>query len=321
MGLECLSRLVAGAIACLLATVAAAAEMASAAPPARGVAVVRPETLASGWRKPFTRWVDDHPEWFLGDRDFDFKRDRRLWVPYVVTGPALAVVELVAEPPRDARWRGDNAFDDEARDLLKGGSRSARKSADIVSDVLFYSLGGAMLLDEVWLRAEHPLLRSLMVDGGWLLGNELLTRTTKVSAGRERPFVKPCRENPDYVADCDEGRDENASFFSGHASTTATLAGLICARHVHRPSRGFADWLVCGTAGAASVATGMLRITAEEHHATDVITGWASGALFGYALPSAFDYSSPRGAPAMLLHAVEPVASPRFLGLRYSVSF
>jgi membrane-associated phospholipid phosphatase len=312
----------AASIACLLAALASAAGSESAASGAESDAALPPDVRASGENgKSLTRWVNDHPQWFFGDRDFDFTRDRRLWVPYAVTGPALAIVEFVARPPSDARWRGDNGFDDEARDLLKGGSRSARESADTVSDVLLYSLGGAMLLDQVWLRGEHPVFRSLLIDGGWLLGNELLTRTVKVSAGRERPFVEPCRGDPDYVPDCDEGRNENASFFSGHASTTATLAGLICARHVHRSERGGIDWLACGAAGSASIATGMLRITAEQHHATDVIAGWASGALFGYVLPTAFDYGSPRKAPALSLRAVEPVASPGFLGLRYSVSF
>jgi hypothetical protein len=209
----------------------------------------------------------------FGRAPFEPEEVQRLWAVYAVIGPGLAVLEIGAEPPRDARWEGENGFDDGIRDVFVGGSRSARSAAATASDVLFGGLGLALLLDEIWLRHETPVLRSLLFDGSWLITNELATRSAKVAAGRERPYVDPCAVDSDYVSDCNQGRDRNASFFSGHASRTATMAGLVCSHHLHRAASGWVDWLICGGAAAASAATGVLRVTAEEHHATDVLAG------------------------------------------------
>jgi membrane-associated phospholipid phosphatase len=180
----------------------------------------------------------------------------------------------------------------------------------------------ATLTDMVLLRKEYPLLKRLLLDGSWLLTNELATRTAKVAAGRERPYVDPCQRNDDYVGNCHDGRDQNASFFSGHASTTATMAGLICTRHLNGSVRDIYDWLVCGGAAAASAATGLLRITAEQHNATDVIGGWASGAILGYVLPTYFEAKRglTREAPRFSA-SLQPTNSYQRFGLRVDYSF
>jgi len=65
----------------------------------------------------------------------------------------------------------------------------------------------------------------------------LATRILKVSTGRERPYVRPCSVDPDYVSDCDSGRDDSTSFCSGHTSSSATLVALLCTRHLKRAER------------------------------------------------------------------------------------
>ena len=117
----------------------------------------------------------------------------------------------------------------------------------------------------------------------------------------------------------------NASFFSGHASESATLAGLLCARHLHRRERGRLDLAICGAAVAASAATGVLRISADQHWATDVLVGWISGGIFGYVLPSLIDYrgepDSAAGRTLALLRHLEPMPRPATWGLRASFRF
>jgi membrane-associated phospholipid phosphatase len=272
-------------------------------------------------RSRFDHWMEAHSEWLLGRDGLEANEVQRLGVTYAVMGSVLAVLELGTRPPHDARWEGDNDFDAGIRDVLKGESRSARRSAETASDVLLGGLGVLLFLDEIWLRPENPVLKSLLFDGSWLLMNEVVTQTAKVAAGRERPYVGPCGDDSDYVSDCDEGRDRNASFFSAHTSATATMAGLVCSHHLHRDGSGWPDWVACGGAAAASAVTGALRVTAEQHHATDVVAGWASGMLFGYVLPSHFDRRERLDNRVLSLVPAEPVIAPEFLGVRLQYSF
>jgi membrane-associated phospholipid phosphatase len=229
------------------------------------------------------------------------------------------------DPPEDPRWDERNSFDDEIRGALKGGSRSTRDSAATASDVLVGGLGLTLLGDAIWLRDEYPFLRTVGGDASWFLADTVATRVAKVSAGRERPFVRPCRRDSSYVSDCDAGRNRNASFFSGHSADSATLAGLLCARHLNRERRTALDWLICSGAATASVATGMLRMTADQHFATDVITGWGFGLLFGYVLPSIYAYSrdshADAPAPKLSLRNVSPFVAPEGRGLQYTIRF
>jgi membrane-associated phospholipid phosphatase len=111
-------------------------------------------------------------------------------------------------------------------------------------------------------------------------------RLLKVTVGRERPFVPGCRFDPDSHEDCDDDDEFNASFFSGHASTAGTMAGLACAHHLSGGIfGGWKDAAVCGGAAGAALASGMLRVVSDDHHMTDVIVGWATGVAFGYVMP------------------------------------
>jgi len=266
-------------------------------------------------------WAGDNPQWLFGSGGLSDAEKTHLWVSYGLLGSALVMLELAVEPPRKGRWDGENGFDEGIRSGLKGRSRSARSAASTASDALFGGLTVALVADQIMSRFDTPFLKSLLFDVSWLLNNELVTRTAKVAGGRERPYVDPCENNPHYVSECDSRRDRNASFFSGHASTTATMAGLICSRHVHSGNGSVYDWLGCAGAAATSAATGMLRITAEKHNATDVIAGWASGAIFGYVLPS---YFRDRYAPANLAHSpapIEAIAGADGFELRFRYAF
>jgi membrane-associated phospholipid phosphatase len=244
----------------------------------------------------------------------------RGWAPAVLLGAAFAVVEFAIDPPKDPRWTAGNAFDDGIRDGLRAGSRSARDGASVASDVLVGGMAAFMVGDWVWLREDYGGWESVRTELPWLLGSELATGTLKLAAGRQRPYVDPCQVDPDYIADCSTGRDANTSFPSGHTSTASTMAGMICARHLHRPNRSAMDWWACGGAVAGAFTTGILRISADQHYATDVLTSWASGALFGYLLPAHFKFR-PLDEKRATLQAFTPLVGPRVFGLRYELHF
>jgi membrane-associated phospholipid phosphatase len=243
----------------------------------------------------------------------------RDWAPSLVLAAALATAEFAFDPPRDARWSDENGFDEGVRGALRGGSRGTRDRAALASDVLFGGMVFWLGADWYALRGEYGLSASVHRELPWLLGNNLATLTAKLGAGRARPFVAPCRSDPGYLANCDGGRSANTSFFSGHASNTAAIAGLICARHLHRVDPSAADRWSCGGAIAGSLATGLLRMTADMHYASDVLAGWASGALFGYVLPARAHYRRERDP--LDPRTLTPLVGPHVYGLRYDIRF
>jgi membrane-associated phospholipid phosphatase len=242
------------------------------------------------------------------------------WLPSILLAGAFAATQFALEPPEDSRWTDRNSFDSGIRRSLRGGSRDTRKAASVASHVLFSGMGAALVADWWWLREEYGFLRSVQVDSRWILADNVATRVAKVSAGRQRPYVQPCGRDRNYVPACGDGRDGNASFFSGLASNAATLAGLLCARHLHRRDSDASDAFVCGGAATVALTTGVLRIVSEDHFATDVIAGWAAGVFFGYYLPTRFDYpGEPDGAFA--LRSLTPVVGRDFFGLQYGFRF
>ena len=242
------------------------------------------------------------------------------WLPTVLLAGAFAVTQFALEPPKDSRWTDRNGFDSAIRRGLRGGGRGTRDAADLASTILLGGLGGALAIDWWWLRHEYGLARSVQVDTRWFLGNNVLTRIAKVSAGRQRPYVQPCGVDGDYVSSCGSDREGNAGFFSGHASNAATLAGLLCARHLHRRERSAYDAVLCGGAAAGAVATGLLRIVSEKHFATDIIAGWVVGGFLGYYLPSRLDYLG-RPGDSLALTSIAPVIGRDYYGLQAGFRF
>jgi len=256
------------------------------------------------------------PQWAEPPATRSWLRD---WGPTLVLAAALATAEFGFDPPREPRWSRENAFDDGVRDVLRGRSRSVRERAGTAGDALFGGMLVLLVSDWYALRGEYGLTESVRTELPWLLGNNVATLTAKLAAGRARPFVRPCREDPNYLSDCGRGRSANTSFYSGHSSNAAAVAGLLCARHLHRSDPAAADRWTCGFAVAGALATGILRMTAEMHFATDVLVGWASGALFGYVLPSRFHFR--REPDRFGLPALTPLVGPDFYGLRYDIRF
>jgi membrane-associated phospholipid phosphatase len=263
-------------------------------------------------------------QWLLlarGGAEPASRRDRILsWLPTVLLGATLATIELAVDPPSDPRWTRRNSFDDSIRRGLLASSREGRDAANTASHAILGGLGALLVGDWVWLRDEYSLVPSVKKDAEWLMGSLIVQRATKLAAARERPYVLPCSGNSQYVSNCLEFSDHNTSFFSGHAATGATFAGLVCSRHLHRPERSYRDALVCGGAAGLSLAAGILRITADQHFTSDVIVGWATGALFGYILPSRFTYGRWRFGP-VTVHSFAPSFSREFAGLRFALRF
>jgi membrane-associated phospholipid phosphatase len=220
-------------------------------------------------------------------------------------------------------------IDAPARHGLVASTRDGRDRADELSDF-------ASLTPLVVLWGETLFLPLVLDDFNWDVAwhvtvinlqssalNGLLTRAGNRIGVRARPDVAECAEDPEYSQGCFRG--ETASFPSGHTSTAFLAAGLSCAHHLQLGlyANETADTVMCVVLGATAAATGTLRIMADRHHLSDVLTGATVGFGSGFALPMLVHYAggsdpaghgTPRTASAVRW-TVAPLATERTAGL------
>ncbi len=190
----------------------------------------------------------------------------------------------------DCRWCDRNS---DGSDNLNGFDSSIRRhlrwsnttTANTLSSVFSFGLaplagtGVAALIaahddrvdeipDDLLLVAEPAVITMSFAQGA------------KFGFARERPDVH-ARSAADREAHASSG--DNMSFFSGHASlafSLATSAGTVASMRGHRLAPLM--WIV----GLSFATTGAyLRIAADRHYATDVLTGSVVGAAIGFSVP------------------------------------
>jgi membrane-associated phospholipid phosphatase len=131
------------------------------------------------------------------------------------------------------------------------------------------------------------VLESMAISG-------MLNQLTKFSVGRERPFAH-YRE----IGDTPMGkvsRDENLSFYSGHAAQTFTIAASTSTVAFLRGYE-LAPVIALATAPVAAI-TGYLRIAADRHYFSDVIVGALVGSAVGILVPVLFHPRRDEAPPA-----------------------
>lgn len=151
--------------------------------------------------------------------------------------------------------------------------------APYLSDVIFGSL---ILHQNVDIAAQLALIDfEVLTLAGMtqLLGSRII--------GRARPITEHSEEGK-------AGAGPYRSFLSGHAMASFTAAGLMCRHHAELPlfGGGAIDRWACVWALAAASATGTLRLVADQHWASDVILGGATGWVMGYYLPKLLHFHS-----------------------------
>jgi hypothetical protein len=202
--------------------------------------------------------------------------------------------------PSRATWTKPILFDTWARDTFRGRTATLQSFASTSTDIMYK--GGALVpfvVDDYFAAAAlHQ-----NADVAWQLATidfqsfgiaGLVSLAAEHAVGRARPYTLSCDANNqvldahgNVLQTCGTGNDFR-SFYSGHATATATTAGLVCVHHQHLPlfGGGFADLAPCLVMIGVSAATGILRLVYDEHWASDVMVGWADGLLSGYVLPS-----------------------------------
>jgi membrane-associated phospholipid phosphatase len=200
-----------------------------------------------------------------------------------IAGGAAIVPWLGFDTPTRCNWCQPSSFDVNARDFLKADDPRA---IGFISHGV--SLGAVPVLALVGsalpAQADHHWEHA--AQDAWIMGNVFLVttaigNTVKKTVARQRPAFHF------HVGNKTEARDypsqEFLSFFSldtawafSIAASGATLAYL---RHYDS-----APWLLGGGAILATTA-GAMRISADMHWATDVMTGALVGTAVGVGLP------------------------------------
>jgi len=236
---------------------------------------------------------------------------RREWPTFTAIEGASTVaagvgtlVLFMLKTPKDPRWEGGILFDDAARSGLRLHSESARKKARDFGDLPYFSAPVIPLIIDpllaAWVaRGDTKAAVNLEAVGLEAFSYAGLASyvSTRISV-RERPDSSECRRQRPR-RNCEP---DTESFYSGHTTIAAASAGIVCANHRVMPLWGSrpADIGACALATTSAVASGVSRIMADRHYASDVIVGFGFGFGFGYAIPTLLHYSHHEGADITL---------------------
>jgi membrane-associated phospholipid phosphatase len=211
---------------------------------------------------------------------------------------AAAAIPFAIIPPLGSSYNHRSAFDESARDALRLGTRKARDQARDMSDLLLtvsitYPFFVDALTAAYWKRKSRDVAQQMTsMDLEALAVNAFLSSIVSSVVGSERPYGRLCPDDPlSQNLDCyNNGR--RRSFFSGHSSISFTSAGLVCSHHMHFKlfGGGAADAIACATSLVAAGTVASLRVMADQHYMTDVLTGSAIGAAVGFGLPWLLHY-------------------------------
>lgn len=214
----------------------------------------------------------------------------------VIAGSAALVVGseyFKGFKPQSCRW----CDRDDDKDSLNGIDRWSRnslrwkdpRSAQFASGVTAFLLEPAATTVEMIIastndRAGRAFPVDFLIISEAVAVSTLLNQTTKIILARERPFVHGMSEEDRKKTVLP--LDNNVSFYSGHTALSFTLAaaaGTVASLRGYRLAP-----LVWGSLMPLAAATGYLRIAADKHYFTDVVTGAIIGTAVGILLPVLF---------------------------------
>lgn len=157
-------------------------------------------------------------------------------------------------------------------------SLNAQKSSDLLM------LGSVLLPSSLLLlpNFKHQAGTVAIIYSQTFIANYALTNLIKQTVKRKRPFVY----NPTVAINKKIDRDANASFYSGHTSTTAAMCFLGAKMFADYYPSSNAKPYIWTAAAIIPAITGYLRIKGGKHYTSDVVVGYISGAGLGLLIPS-----------------------------------
>lgn len=188
--------------------------------------------------------------------------------------------------PQECKWCIPPDFDISIRNNLKWNNPVI---ADQISNVLAYGIIPASALSlaiipSVYNKSSHHALENAAIIFNSTLLAINITSYTKVIIDRERPAAHYNNTSVTWLKS--HPNEKYVSFFSGHTAVTFALISSITTVGA---LRGYSWTPYAGIIGGTLAATtGILRIGADLHYATDVITGALIGTGIGAGFPLLF---------------------------------
>jgi len=234
-------------------------------------------------------------------------------------GGTVAVLAAVAgSNTQGPSWT--NPFDEGVRNALLPAGYDLQLLFRDTSDALLglaisYAFIGDAMIHASWLRKSPDVgIQMALIDAEVLLLTLGASQLTANSVGRQRPYGRTCGVEIDAdSAQCVE-KDRYLSFFSTHSSVSFAMAAVTCAHHNALGLSGRYPWIACATGFTAAAVTAVSRIVADQHYATDVLTGAAVGTLIGFAVPAAH-YGFGRFRPGKSRDVAHVLVLPTFGGV------
>jgi membrane-associated phospholipid phosphatase len=180
------------------------------------------------------------------------------------------------------RFCGVNRLDGAVRERLVWSETDRPR---VASDVVAFGLVPAAVLAHGLLAARGAgdvrdgWIDLLVVVQAAAIAADL-NQLTKLAVARQRPFVHYRNfDDPNRAPDS----DDNRSFYSGHSSLAFSLAAAAGTVSTMRGYRS-AGW-VWGVGMSLAASAAYLRIAADQHYLTDVLTGAVLGTAVGAGVP------------------------------------
>lgn len=215
-------------------------------------------------------------------------------IPVTVGAVGLGVtLELLKDAlaPRSCRVCGVDGLDASLRDALRWNDPGAAGTASNWTGFVFTPLTalgtveGAAAVDH---RFHDAPANALVVLEATALA-VALDDVVKLLVARQRPYAHFAHlRDPGDPAPPDP--DENLSFYSGHtnlAFAVAVASGTVASMRGYRLAP-----VVWATSLPLAAVTGYLRVAADRHYVTDVITGALVGSAVGFLVPFVFHRAS-----------------------------
>lgn len=150
---------------------------------------------------------------------------------------------------------------------------------------LFAAIGFAVA-DPILTGYREGNVQAAIVDGV-IYGEALsitwgMTNLAKIAVRRPRPIeyieVLAHKGDPNFMV---SGTDSSQSFFSGHASATATVAATATYLAFARSPHTARPWITLAVGTALTAFVGYERVRAAAHFPSDVVAGAVAGAGIG----------------------------------------
>ena len=172
--------------------------------------------------------------------------------------------------PQEARWKAPPAVDSSVRNGLVW---SNTKLAATMSDIMLFGVVPAIAFSAP-LATRQDYSRALVTIGEAAVVTGVITQIAKFSVARGRPFA--------YYSNDYSSPDSKLSFFSGH--TSYSFAVSLSAAMLLSDSLPKYSTVIYAIALFIAAVPGYLRIAADKHYFTDVLTGALVGSGVAYGV-------------------------------------